>query len=411
MDYMVTPFCSPKHSDGPYLADEDFLKKFLSKDVYLEFSMKVEGYDVYFDFKKGFRLKVPEGNWHVKVWDSESEIVFFDNVVSNVVVISLEKFFVRWEFEIFLDGKFIFRHRYDPAGFNVHFRIPPTGMGDHIALFPCIEEFCRKWKCNATCRVEPYMKEILDVYFPEIKYSDEIPANAYASYLISPGFSPFYQPTEIRKIPMLKMGNEILNLGRYKKKIYHPTKPRQIAEPYVCIAAQGSITPKAWLNAKGYDEVVAYLKSLGYRVLCIDKNREQTSHGMTVKMPQGAEDFTGDISLIERINLLAYADFFIGLGSGLSWLAWAVDIPVILISGITAYWFEFDTPYRIINRLVCNGCHNDTTVEWPQYEFCPYHKNTPRAYECSRMISARQVIDMIDELRRSEGKINVGIGN
>ena len=115
-------------------------------------------------------------------------------------------------------------------------------------------------------------------------------------------------------------------------------------------------------------------------------------------MPEGAEDFTGDLPLRERINLLAYAEFFIGLGSGLSWLAWAVDIPVILISGITATWFEFDTPYRIANKLVCFGCHNDTTIKWGDYEKCPRHKNTTRAYECSTKISAQQVIDAIDQL-------------
>ena len=416
MQYQIIPFSTPKNINLVRTLNEDGLIKFIGSDIANAFSMQVEGYDVYFDFKKGFRLKVPAGNWRVKILDSDTNFVFFDDNVSNVILISLERFFIRWEFEIFLDGQSIFRHRYNPAGFNVHFYIPEKGMGDQISLLPCIEEFCRKWKCNATCshtylKMTPYLREIIETYFPEIKCVDEMPTNTYASYHIAPGFSPFFQPTEIRKVPMLKMGNEILNLSRYNKKIYHPTKPRQISEPYVCIAAQSSITPKAWLNAKGYDEVVSYLKSLGYRVLCIDKNREQTSHGMTVKMPQGAEDFTGDISLIERINLLAYADFFIGLSSGLSWLAWAVDIPVILISGITAYWFEFDTPYRIINRLVCNSCHNDTTLKWPQFEVCPYHKNTPRAYECSKKISARQVIDMIDELRQSEGKINVGIGN
>ena len=399
MQCQLIPFCTPKNIDLVRGLNQDGLIDFIGKDIDAEFAMQAEGYEIYFDFIKGFRLKMPHGNWRVKIWDSDSEFIFFDDTVSNTILISVEKFFIRWEFEIYLDGQPIFHHVYNPAGFNVHFHIPSTGMGDHIALLPCIEEFCRKWNCTATCRVEPYMQEILNVYFPEIKYSAEIPADTYASYHLSPGFSPFFQPTEVRKIPMLHVGREILGLGRYKKKIYYPTKPRQIAEPYVCIAAQGSITPKAWLNPDGYDEVVAYLKSLGYRVLCIDKNREETSHGMTVKMPQGAEDFTGDISLIERVNLLAYADFFIGLSSGLSWLAWAVDIPVILISGITSSWFEFDTPYRIINRLVCNSCHNDTAIDWPQYEFCPYHNNTPRAYECSRMISARQVIDTIEELR------------
>ena len=405
MSNKVFTICTPLNSDFLNSQDSKFFQDFTKDALSIPLTMSIGVYDVRLDFNRGLRIKIPKGNWHLKIWDSTSQIVFFDDNVSDVYIISLERFFINWEFEIYLDGKLIFHHKFNPAGKNVHFYIPLTGMGDHIALFPCIEEFCRKWKCKATLEIQPYLRGLVEAYFPTIKCVNKIIPNTYASYLLSPGFSPFYQPTEIRKIPMLTMGNEILGLTRYKKKIYQPTKPRQILEPYVCIAAQTSMTVKAWLNPTGWDEVVAYLKKLGYRVLCIDKNSEETNHGITLKMPKGAEDFTGDISLIERVNLLAYADFFIGTSSGLSWLAWATDIPVILISGITSSWFEFETPYRVINRLVCNSCHNDITIEWAEFRKCPYHGGTSRAYECSRAISGHQVIEMIDELRRREFKL------
>ena len=356
------PIFTPKNSDFVNKYGEDFVQYFVDNPATPPLTMSLEN-GVQFDFNNGFRLYVPNGDWRVKIWDASSQIKFFDGYVSDVIFISLEKFFINWEFELYLDDKLIFHHRYNPENKTVHFSVPQTGMGDHIALFPCIEEFCRKWKCRATLDVQPYMQGIVKTYFPTIKCVDKMPPDSYASYFLSPGFSPFFHPTEIRKIPMLTMGNEILNLSRYKKKIYPPTKPRQISDKYVRIAAQTSNTAKDWLNPTGWDEVIDYLKSLGYRVLCIDKNREQTDHDMTVKMPAGAEDFTGDIPLLKRINLLAYADFFIGASSGLTWLAWAVDIPVILISGIMASWCEFDTPYRVINRLVCNSCHNDVTVK------------------------------------------------
>lgn len=398
-------FSTPRISDIVRKWSPQNIQAFIGNPNLPPLTMTIQGYDIHFDFNKGFRLHVPEGNWRVKIWDASSQIIFFDANVSDVIIISLEKFFINWEFEIYLDGKLLFHHKYNPAGQNVHFYVPLTGMGDHIALFPCMEEFCRKWNCKATLEIQPYLRELVQAYFPTLKCVDEMPPNTYARYHLSPGFSPFYQPTEIRKIPMLTMGREILNLGYVDKKIYHPTKPRQIFDPYVCIAVQTSMTVKAWLNSNGWDEVVDYLKNLGYRVLCIDKNSEQTDHGITLKMPSGAEDFTGNISLLERVNLLAYADFFIGLGSGLSWLAWATNIPVILISGITASWCEWENPYRVINRQVCNSCHNDTTLQWPQFELCPYHKGTSRAYECSRSISGRQVIEMIDELRIREHKL------
>ena len=45
--------------------------------------------------------------------------------------------------------------------------------------------------------------------------------------------------------------------------------------------------------------------------------------------------------------------------SGLSWLAWAVGTPVVMISGFTHPTNEFATPYRVINYHACNSCWND----------------------------------------------------
>ena len=349
-----------------------------------------------FDFNCGMRLQIPAGNWHVKIFDHDSEVLCFDEDASDVLLISLEKFFVRWEFFLWLDGQLVFHHLYDPTDENVHFAFPTSGMGDRIVLFPYMEEFRKKWKCKVSCSVEPYLQELLRLYFPEIDLKP--PKSSYAMYSPSPGLSPSFTPEEVRKAPMEKIGQQIFGLQRAEKIIYHPTNPRQIAEPYVCIAVQTSATFKTWLNPDGWPTVVDYLKQLGYRVLCIDKERERTDHGFTVKIPAGAEDFTGNLPLSERVNLLAYAEFFIGTSSGLSWLAWATDCPVILISGITPVWFEFSTPYRVINRLVCFGCVTDVSLRWGDFENCPHHQGTDRAYECSKKISARQVIQTINQL-------------
>lgn len=351
-----------------------------------------------FDFNCGLRLQIPKGNWHVKILDSDSEIVCFDEDVSDILLISLEKFVVRWQFLLWLDGQLVVDHTFNPEGWRVHFCFLPSGMGDRIALFPYMEEFRKKWRCNVSCTVEPYLQEIIRLYFPQIQCSP-IPDDSYAAYFPAPGFNPLFLPEEGRKLPMEKLGQQIFGLQHAQKITYYPTKPRQIIEPYVCIAVQASATFKTWLYPDGWLQVVDYLKSLGYRVLCIDKNLQESNYGLTVTCPPNAEDFTGNLPLSERINLLAYADFFIGLSSGLSWLAWASDCPVILISGITPAWLEFNTPYRVINRLVCFGCHNDISLKWPLYRYCPFHKGTDRAFECSKKISPRQVINTINQLR------------
>ena len=140
------------------------------------------------------------------------------------------------------------------------------------------------------------------------------------------------------------------------------------------------------------------MKSLGYRVFCIDKNAKQVNDGYTVCKPDGAEDFTGDLPLIERANMIYHAEFFIGLSSGLSWLADAVSCPVVMICGFSRDWNEFYTPYRVANRRVCNGCANDIRTAFFGKCVCPYHEKTPRELECQKKISPRMVIDAIERL-------------
>ena len=60
---------------------------------------------------------------------------------------------------------------------------------------------------------------------------------------------------------------------------------------------------------------------------------------------------------------------FIGLSSGLSWLAWAAGTPVVLISGFTHPTNEFTTPYRVINWHTCNSCWNDVRERFDHKRF------------------------------------------
>jgi len=103
------------------------------------------------------------------------------------------------------------------------------------------------------------------------------------------------------------------------------------------------------------------------------------------------------------VNLLHHASFFIGLSSGLSWLAWATHIPVVLISGFTLPVSEFYTPWRIFSSHGCNGCWDDTSLNFDHKDFlwCPRHKNTPRQFECTRLITGKQVNGVIDKLHAS----------
>ena len=350
------------------------------------------------DFNAGLRVQVPKGNFHVKISDYATETVFFDDDVSEKTLISAEKYYIRWQIDIQLDGEDVFSHVLDLEGQEVYFFMAGAALGDMIAVLEYLPEFQRQYKCRVLATVPDTFKEICANYYSDIMLVDKRPEDLYASYCLAMfQIAPYITPQDTRIWTTSMTARAILGLNHDAPHIlYTPNAKRGIKEKYVCIAVQASGIMKRWLYLDGWNKVVTYLRLLGYRVLCIDAEAGYCEGEYSISIPLGAENFTGYLPLMERVNLLAYADFFIGLGSGLSWLAWACDIPVILISGFSLPMGEFETPYRVTNQLVCHGCYNDISVNWK--DGCPYHRGTEREFECSKKISPKQVITMIDKL-------------
>jgi autotransporter strand-loop-strand O-heptosyltransferase len=123
-----------------------------------------------------------------------------------------------------------------------------------------------------------------------------------------------------------------------------------------------------WINPTGWHEVVAHLKAKGLRVICIDQKPVHGSGLVYSHIPHGAEDETGDRPLAERVRWLRHAEAFVGLSSGLAWLAWAAGAKVVMVSGFTHPTNEFSTPYRVINWHTCNSCWNDPSLRFERWQ-------------------------------------------
>lgn len=365
-----------------------------------------------FDFNYGARVTVPEGNWRVKLIDRDMFVTLYDSPASGAMITSTKKYFVNFRLEIYKDDKLILEHNYDASNKKVLIKFPEGALGDNLAWFPYAQAFKYKHNCEVYCAIGKELAEIFKPAYPDLHFVDvnERPEGIYATYYMGiffPCDDRVHQPVDFRVVGLQKNIPYILGLkpDEIRPVILPKNKERKIKEPYVCIAAQSTTQAKYWNNPTGWMNVVKHLKDKGYRVLCIDR---EASHGYGSRwntIPYGAEDFTGAIPLQERVDLLYHADFFVGLSSGLAWLAWGVDKPIVMISGFTLPHNEFYTPYRAINYHVCNGCWSDSSIEFVHSEFdwCPRLKNTDRQFECSRFITADYVNSIIDQLMLDYG--------
>jgi len=363
------------------------------------------GKGIRFDFNDGCRVALPEGDWHVRLSDAQTNNTLYETHIKTGVVASSKKYFVPFQIEIRSGDQEVLRHRFDCNGQNVLIQFPVGTLGDLIAWFPYAVKFGEQHRCRLTCAMGANLIALFRNLYPSIRFKtpEELdPDEYYATYNIGLYFDDeqnVRQPSDFRLVGLHRTAGYILGVDPQEAPpaIDIPDDTRPIAEKYVCIAAQSTTQCKYWNNPSGWRELVQFLKDHGYRVICVDQKATHGTGMVWNHIPYGAEDHTGDRPLAERARWLRHAEFFVGLSSGLSWLAWAVGTPVVMISGFTHPTNEFQTPYRVINYHTCNSCWNDVRVKFDHKDFlwCPRHAGTPRQFECTRLITTEQVKNVI----------------
>lgn len=266
-------------------------------------------------------------------------------------------------------------------------------LGDSIAWIPVVNEFAIKKRSKVNLYT-PY-KELFEKEYPMINfynYWEKPNPDKESIYKLGCFKEADWKPFSLQGIASNILG--ISNKEIKCKLVFDKTKKSNFSRKYVCIATHSTSQCKYWNNKDGWNKVVEYLNYLGYDVVCIDKYHTYGAKGMMNSIPEKAINKTGDFSFEDRINDLFHCEFFIGLSSGLSWLAWACEKPVVMISGFTDPSLEFFTPYRVHNKNVCNSCWNDVDCSFDRSDWlwCPRNKN----FECSREITFDMVKEKID---------------
>ncbi len=369
-----------------------------------------------FDFNHGARITLPPrtlGTWRVRLRDLDTGNILFESENQGATVLSTKRWYVRFGLEIWASETPetpVFTHTYDATAQNILIQFPIGTLGDILAWFPYAARFAEAHPgAQVTCALSPLIIPLLQATHPNltlVSHEDLVDQRLietmYATYSLGLFFDDTAnegQPTDFRHVGLHKTAAYILGVdpAETPPRIHIPDDTPPIPGPYAVIAVQSSSGCKYWNNPEGWRDVTAFLESRGYRVVCIDQ-KPLHGHGlMWTHIPHGARDETGDRPLTERARWLRHAALYVGLSSGLSWLAWAAGTPTVLISGFTHPTNEFATPYRVINWHACNSCWNDPTLRFDHHDFlwCPRHKDTPRHFECTRLITSSQVTQVI----------------
>ena len=359
-----------------------------------------------FNFVDGAFVEITgtvEESYLVQFIDTRTnKIVHQAEIKNNQWVRTARQYFTPWQINVFRlkDNLLLFTHQYDCQQKRVYIALESKALGDTLAWFQLLEDFQRQHGCQLICST--FMNGLFQAQYSNIEFVEpsETVQNLYAMYRV--GW--FYLPTGEIDFNKNVSNFRLQTLGASAADIlglaYTPVRPRikatdlgkPMVDDYVCIAVHATAQAKYWNNPTGWTEVVAYLRQQGYQVVLL------SSEGLLYMGNQVPADVRllppGDISVI--INYLRHAKLFIGIGSGLSWLSWAMRCKTVLISGFSYPYTEAEDMIRIAAKPDgCSGCFNRHPLDAGDWQWCPDHKNTPRMFECTRNISAQQVIAVL----------------
>ena len=343
--------------------------------------------------------------FNIKLFDDKS-LVYENNIKINSWVKLNREYYTKWKTEVRENNNLIYENVLDLEDKRVYISFGSKSLGDTLAWIPYCEEFRLKHNCKLI--VSTFMNYLFKTQYPEIEFVEpgEVVLNIHAQYRLGWFYNKDGElnsnihKTDIKTQPLQKTATDILGLD-YKEIRPNLNLPNVEKKKKVGIGFHSTAQAKYWNNKSGWQEVVDYLNNLGYECMIYSKEGEGYMNNF---YPKGVSVFKGG-NLQEVINDLSTCEFFIGLGSGLSWLAWACKLPVVLISGFSEKWAEtkLDT-YRVINENVCHGCFNWDRLDAGDWNWCPLHKGTDRQFECSKQITSEMVIKEINKIMNKEEK-------
>ena len=322
-----------------------------------------------------------------------NKVIHKDVIRNNMWTECSIQYYVPWLIKV--NGKEVSRLEIENQ--RVLISLDSNSIGDTIGWVPYAVEFAKKYNCKVVLSTfHNNWFQGIDAY-KDIEWLE--PGNStgcVAHYKIgwfrdeNGGWKSFnHHPRQCNTIRMQETATDILNLP-FKELNYGLTFPkgnRPIKDKYVVIGPNATSGCKEWVYGN-WVVLTKLLNQLGYKVICLTKSEFKI---------QGAINHYGK-SLEFVANYLHHADAFIGLGSGLSWINWALGKHTIMINGFSEKNHEFTSRVtRIMNDGACFPCWTNPnfTFDAGDWDWCPIWKGTDKQHICQKSITSTQVFKVV----------------
>ena len=330
--------------------------------------------------------------FEVKFFDEHGVCHYNNKTESNRWFKLNREYFTKWQTKIWEDGTLIYDDTLDYKGKKVFIAFDSGSLGDTIAWMPYVLEFKKKHECDVV--VSTHKNFLFENVYPELEFvkPGSTVGGIHGMYTIGWFYDVNKEPEMPNTIPLQQTATNILGL-KYEEiipRIDYKIGDRPYEGKYVTIATNSTSGCKFWTK-EGWQELINHLHLLGYKVINVSKEKNPFKNAEQIK----------DTSMENTMNVIHHSEFFIGLSSGLSWLAWGMGKHIVMISNFTEPDHEFTTNCtRIVKLDVCNGCWNSPIYKFDKgnFNWCPLHEGTKRQFECHKTITSKMVIDQIQHL-------------
>ena len=268
--------------------------------------------------------------YDIEFLDEEDKVIFKETITTGMWVTCSKKYFIKWKIKI--NGQIV--DEFDLNNKRVLISFESKSIGDTIAWVPYVIDFAKKHNCKVI------LSTFNNEWFQGNKYYENIEfarpgqkVDCYAVYKIGwfrdnhNGWRQFdYYPNQLNLQPLQKTITDILGLDFYELNYGLNVKlnPRKIKEKYILIGPHSTAGLKEW-SYENWSVLAGMLNEKGYKVFSLSNKDFHASNIKNLKETNWNEVF----------NYLYYAEFFIGLSSGLSWVNWALGKKTVMIAGFS----------------------------------------------------------------------------